>query len=278
MILHWPRRAVARQPRRRRRHYGDRAPAVRAAQFRGRRSNRFQCRLRPGPAQVRGSRRQGGGDPVARQRVHFQLGAIVRTKGFVLAAVTVKPLYSFDDMAKAVASGTVDAAMLPAHYARDPLTAGQCRLIGWVSEIDEQQLGALFASSKTIKDKRATVEKFVRAYCRGVADSAQALLRRDRYGKRVTDSVSQEAAGIIARYVFSRPLHRHGPHRGQCSLHGSEGAHRHGRHHVTDRLVKGARLRREECRSARRGRPEYRRAVIVRIAHLPASPPPETIL
>jgi NitT/TauT family transport system substrate-binding protein len=133
---------------------------------------------------------------------HYQLAEIARAKGFDFAGVTVKPLYSFDDMTKAVAAGTVDAAMLPARYARDVLTAGQGRLIGWYSEIGEQQTGALFAAPRTIGSKRAMVEKFVRAYRRGVADYAQALLRRDRFGKRVSDSASQDAAGIIARAVF----------------------------------------------------------------------------
>jgi NitT/TauT family transport system substrate-binding protein len=133
---------------------------------------------------------------------HYQLGAIARAKGFDLATVTVKTLYAFDEVAKAVASGTVDAAILPASYARDLVTAGQGRLIGWVSEIDRQQTGALFTAPKTIEAKRATVEKFVRAYRRGVSDYAQALLRRGRFGKRVSDSASQEAAGIIARTVF----------------------------------------------------------------------------
>ena len=133
---------------------------------------------------------------------HYQLGEIARANDFDLAAVTVKPLYSLDDMSKAVAAGTVDAAILPAQYARDLLTAGQGRLIGWVSEIGEQQTGALFASTQTIKAKRATVEKFVRAYRRGVADYAAALLRHDRFGKRISDAASRDAAGLIARTVF----------------------------------------------------------------------------
>jgi NitT/TauT family transport system substrate-binding protein len=133
---------------------------------------------------------------------HYQLGQIARVKGFDLASMTLKTFPSFDDVAKEVAAGRVDAAILPAQYARDLLTAGQGRLIGWISEIDRQQTGALFGAPKTIAGQRATVEKFVRAYRRGVADYAQALLRRDRYGKRVSDSASQEAAGIIARTVF----------------------------------------------------------------------------
>lgn len=133
---------------------------------------------------------------------HYQLGQIARVKRFDLASITLKPLQSLDAMARAVATAEVDATILPAPYARELLTAGQAKLIGWTSELDEQQLGALFASAKTIESRRATVEKFVRAYRRGAADYASALLRRDRYSKRVSDAKSREVATIIARYVY----------------------------------------------------------------------------
>ncbi len=134
--------------------------------------------------------------------LHYQLAQIARAKGFDFASVTVKPLAPYDDMAKAVAAGTVDAAILPAPYARALLEANQAKLIGWVSEVDRQQTGALFTAPEAIRTRRATVEKFVRAYRRGVADYAAALLRRGRHGKRISDAASQKAAAIIARYAF----------------------------------------------------------------------------
>jgi NitT/TauT family transport system substrate-binding protein len=133
---------------------------------------------------------------------HYQLGQIASRKGFDLAGVTLKPYFSLDAVARAVADGHVDAAILPAQYARDLLTASEAKLIGWYSEIDEQQLGALFTSAKMIETRRPIVEKFVRAYRRGAAEYASALLRHDRYRKPVSDSLSQAAAAMIARYVY----------------------------------------------------------------------------
>jgi NitT/TauT family transport system substrate-binding protein len=72
----------------------------------------------------------------------------------------------------------------------------------WLSEIGEPQTGALFASVAAIKSKRAALEKFVRAYRRGVADYAASLLRHDRFAKLISDSQSRDAAAIIARYVY----------------------------------------------------------------------------
>lgn len=133
---------------------------------------------------------------------HFQLGQIARVKHFDLNSVTLKPMRNYDGVARAIIDGDVDAAILPAQLARDLLTASQGKLVGWVSEIDEPQMGALFASAVTLTTRRATVEKFLRAYRRGAADYAAALMRLDKYSKRVDDAKAQAAAASIARYVY----------------------------------------------------------------------------
>jgi len=91
---------------------------------------------------------------------------------------------------------------MPAPFARELLVANQAKFIGWYSELDEQQLGALFVSSKMIAQRRAVVEKFIRAYRHGVADYAAALLRKDVDLKRTSDIKSRQAAAVIARYVY----------------------------------------------------------------------------
>jgi NitT/TauT family transport system substrate-binding protein len=138
---------------------------------------------------------------------HYQLGQIARAKSFDLAGITLKPLQSLDAMARAVGTGSVDAAIMPAQYARELVVTRQAKLIGWYSNLDEQQLGALFASAKMLETRRATVEKFLRAYRSGAADYADALMRRDHSGKRIFDAKSQATAAMIARYVYpGQPL------------------------------------------------------------------------
>jgi len=110
-------------------------------------------------------------------------------------------MQNYDEMARAVALGKVDAALLPAPYARELLVANQVRLVGWYSEVDEQQLGALFVNAKALASKRALIEKFVRAYQRAAADFAP-LLKLDRSGKRVSTVKTRELATQIARYVY----------------------------------------------------------------------------
>ncbi|HJS61399.1 MAG TPA: ABC transporter substrate-binding protein [Pseudolabrys sp.] len=133
---------------------------------------------------------------------HYQLLQIARIKHVDPARITVKALGTLDAIARAVGTDQVDAAIMPSLYARELLMANQARFLGWYSELDEQQLGALFVSKKMLETRRAAVEKFMHAYRRGAADYAAALLRKDRSSKRISDIKSKEAATTIARYVY----------------------------------------------------------------------------
>jgi NitT/TauT family transport system substrate-binding protein len=132
----------------------------------------------------------------------YQLEQIARIKKFDAKTVTVKPMPTLDALARAVGTSEVDAAIMPAAYVRELLSANRAKLVGWYSELDDLQFGALFVSTKMIAGKRSVVEKFVKAYRRGVADYAAALLRKDVHSKRTSDIKSHEAATAIARYVY----------------------------------------------------------------------------
>jgi NitT/TauT family transport system substrate-binding protein len=132
---------------------------------------------------------------------HYQLGQIARIKQFDFASMTLKPMQTYDGVARAVGTGQTDVAILPGPYARELLVTAPVQLIGWYSQLDQQQLGALFASSKAIETRRAVVEKFVRAYQRGAADYWN-MVRIDRYGKRISNAKTREIATIVARYVY----------------------------------------------------------------------------
>ena len=131
---------------------------------------------------------------------HYQLAQIARVKGFDFKSMTIKPMQTFDGAARAVATGTADAALLPMDYAREVLTSSLATFVGWYSEVDEQQLGALFASTKFIGAKRDTIVKFIRAYRRGVAEYNKML--RLNQGKRQSTPITREVATAIGRYVY----------------------------------------------------------------------------
>lgn len=69
---------------------------------------------------------------------HYQFGRVAGVKGFDFHSITLKPQGSFDAVARAIAGGTADAAILPGDIARALLTSNQARLISWYSQLDEQ--------------------------------------------------------------------------------------------------------------------------------------------
>jgi NitT/TauT family transport system substrate-binding protein len=133
---------------------------------------------------------------------HAALGRITAARSLDFRSLLLKPQQTDAQAAQDVAAGHTDAAVLSPAGARDVLLSGQAKFVAFVSEIDASQTGALFASAKALAAHRGGIQKFVRAYVRGAADYAAALLRRDRYHKRVTDAASQSAAALIARSVY----------------------------------------------------------------------------
>jgi NitT/TauT family transport system substrate-binding protein len=137
---------------------------------------------------------------------HYQIGQIARLKGFDLASVALKPLQSLPNMVAALKGNQVDAIIIAPHHAKQLMAAGDARLLGWYSDLDEYQFGALFTAPKTIDARRAVVEKFVRAYQKGAGEFAAALLKRDDSGNRVFNAASHALAGQIAKHVYPSEL------------------------------------------------------------------------
>ena len=133
---------------------------------------------------------------------HYQLGQIAAANGFELSTIVMKPLQSLPNMVAAVRTNQVDAAILPPHIASPLADKGELKIIAKLSDVGEYQYGALFASPKLVADDRALVERFVRAYQKGLKDYAAALLRTTADGKRVIDDVSTSAGEQIGKYVY----------------------------------------------------------------------------
>lgn len=133
---------------------------------------------------------------------HYQVGQIAAAKGFDLKSVDLKPLQSLPQMAAALRGGQVDAIIIAPHLAKPLVAAGEAKLIGRVSDVAEYQFGGLFTNTKTITSKRATVEKFVRAYQKGAADYAKDFLAKDAAGAIAYGPDSDADAVLIGKHVY----------------------------------------------------------------------------
>ena len=133
---------------------------------------------------------------------HYQLGQIAAAKGFDLDKIVMKPMQSLPNMMAAVKTNQVDAAILAPHLAAPMAQRGEIKILGPLSDVADYQYGALFAAPKLVADNRAVVEKFVRAYQKGLADYSGALMRVDAAGNRMSDDLAIKAGIEIGKYVY----------------------------------------------------------------------------
>src|SRR5450755_1387896 len=84
---------------------------------------------------------------------HYSLGLLADKYSLKLAEMKVLPLQSLSNAAAALKGETVDAALLPASTARKLMDDGGAKLLGWVGDETPWQLGAVFASPRTLTNK-----------------------------------------------------------------------------------------------------------------------------
>lgn len=134
---------------------------------------------------------------------HYQIGQIARVKGFDIASVSLRPLQSLANMVAALKGAQVDAIIIAPHIARTLIASGEAKLLGWYSDIDEYQFGALFASPKAVASRREAVQRFVRAYQKGAGEFHDAMLTLDPSGTRSFErDKSDPVAAAVAKYVY----------------------------------------------------------------------------
>jgi NitT/TauT family transport system substrate-binding protein len=126
---------------------------------------------------------------------HYMAGGIAQASGFDIDAIELKPLQSVGNMVGALKSSQVDAAILPSFIARSLDASGDAKIIAWVGDLAPYQGGGLFTSTRNAEQRRTVVERFVRAYQKGVADYRAFFI-----DKTVT---TDEVPGFIHKFVFA---------------------------------------------------------------------------
>jgi NitT/TauT family transport system substrate-binding protein len=131
---------------------------------------------------------------------HYSLGLLADKYGFKLAEVKVLPLQSLSNAAAALKGETVDAALLPVSTARKLMDDGGAKLLGWVGDETPWQLGAVFASTKTLADK-GLVTKLLAALARADREYHDVILTAVADGKADINDRTKPLLEIIAKYT-----------------------------------------------------------------------------
>jgi NitT/TauT family transport system substrate-binding protein len=131
---------------------------------------------------------------------HYSLGLLADKYGFKLSDVRIVPLQSLSNAAAALKGETVDAALLPVSTARKLMDDGGAKLLGWVGDETPWQLGAVFASPKTLANK-ALVTKVLAALDRADREYHDVILAAVLGGKAPIDDKTKPLLEIIAKYT-----------------------------------------------------------------------------
>src|SRR6202048_4201063 len=131
---------------------------------------------------------------------HYSLGLLADKYGFKLSDVKIVPLQSLSNAAAALKGETVDAALLPVSTARKLMDDGGAKLLGWVGDETPWQLGAVFASPKTLANK-ALVTKLLAALVRADREYHDVILASVTDGKAPINEVTKPLLEIIAKYT-----------------------------------------------------------------------------
>ena len=131
---------------------------------------------------------------------HYSLGLLADKYGFKLADVKVLPLQSLSNAAAALKGETVDAALLPISTARSLVDSGGAKFLGWVGDETPWQLGAVFASPKTLAN-HAMVTKLLAALVRADREYHDVILASVKDGKADINDKTKPLLEIIAKYT-----------------------------------------------------------------------------
>ncbi len=131
---------------------------------------------------------------------HYSLGLLADKHNFKLADIKVLPMQSLSNAAAALKGETVDAALLPVSTARKLIDEGGAKLLGWVGDETPWQLGAVFASPKTLGNK-PLVTKLLAALARADREYHDVILASIKDGKADINDKTKPLLEIIAKYT-----------------------------------------------------------------------------
>ena len=131
---------------------------------------------------------------------HYSIGILADKYGFKLADVKIVPLQSLSNAVAALKGETVDAALLPVSTARKLMDDGGAKLLGWVGDETPWQLGAVFASPKSLANK-ALVTRLLTALERADREYHDVILASVKDGKAAINDKTKPLLEIIAKYT-----------------------------------------------------------------------------
>ena len=134
---------------------------------------------------------------------HYVLGLVEDKFGFDAKSIRVVAAQGLPNVASTVIGGQTDTGIFPTPFAAPLLERGEVKLVGYAADVAPWQVGILWSTTDTANDKRALVERMLRAFRRGVHDYHDAFTGAGE--TRQDGPAAPEILAIIAKYINQSP-------------------------------------------------------------------------
>jgi len=148
-----------------------------------------------------------GGRPIAVTTIgsspQYCIVLLSEKYGFDLNSVRFLPLQSVTNIVSAIKGGQADAGVGPAAAVMPTVQRGDAKLLGFVGDEAQYQLGAIFVSAKTADNRGDMLKRFLAAYRHGAKDYHDAVTGP---GEKRRDGAGTDAMlAILAKYIGQTP-------------------------------------------------------------------------
>ena len=134
---------------------------------------------------------------------HYALALVAEKFRIDLKTVRLLPLQSIPNVVSALTGGQADATFIPTTPAQSAIEQGSIKQLGWVGDVVEYQLGAVFAATRTLDQRAALTKHFLGAFRRGAQAYHDAFA--DESGRRQDEAMAASATALIATYLGIAP-------------------------------------------------------------------------
>ncbi len=134
---------------------------------------------------------------------HYSLALIAEKYRVDLASVRVLPVQSVPNSISAATGDQADAAIIPISSVTPSLQRRDVKLLGFVGDETPWQVQAVFTTGKIANERHELVERFLRAYRKGVQDLHDTFTGPD--GIRRDGEAAEKMLAIIAKYTGQTP-------------------------------------------------------------------------
>ena len=151
---------------------------------------------------------------------HYMAGLISEANGFTIKDMQLKPLQKVGAMIGALKSGQVDGMAIVPHIASALARGGAVKVIGKIQDMTDYQVTTIFTSTKNTEERKDVVQRFLKAYSRGIADYLAVMQDQEK------DPAATEAmVDLIHKYVYTdRPREKAAPSIKAGAVYLNEGA------------------------------------------------------